>query len=149
MRAVIQRVTKGKVNIKNDCVGSINQGMVVLLAVGREDTPEDLDYMVRKVLGLRIFDDTDGKMNLSLQDIGGSMLVVSQLTLYGDCRKGKRPSWSEAASPNFANMMYELFVEEVKKTGVQVETGVFQAEMSVEIHNDGPVTILIDSKKQF
>lgn len=149
MRAVIQRVSGASVIIDHNCVGEIRQGMVVLLGIGTEDTDKDLEYMVEKITGLRIFDDPEGKMNLSLSEVQGSMLVVSQFTLYGDCRKGKRPSWSDAAKPQQAKIMYEQFIDHVKKCGIPVESGVFQADMLVEIKNDGPVTLLIDSKKCF
>ena len=149
MRAVVQRVTSASVTVDHRCTGKIDQGMVVLLGVGSQDTNKDVDYMVEKITGLRIFDDSEGKMNLSLTDINGAMLVVSQFTLYGDCRKGKRPSWSDAAKPQIAEELYEQFIEKVKQTGITVASGVFQAEMLVEISNDGPVTLLIDSTKSF
>ncbi|HBN82406.1 MAG TPA: D-tyrosyl-tRNA(Tyr) deacylase [Clostridiales bacterium] len=149
MRAVVQRVTSASVTVDHRCTGKIDQGMVVLLGVGSQDTNKDVDYMVEKITGLRIFDDSEGKMNLSLTDINGAMLVVSQFTLYGDCRKGKRPSWSDAAKPQVAEELYDQFIEKVKRTGIVVASGVFQAEMLVEINNDGPVTLLIDSTKSF
>lgn len=149
MRAVVQRVKGASVTVDHRCVGKIDQGMVVLLGIGSKDTDQDLEYMVEKITGLRIFDDAEGKMNLSLMDIQSAMLVVSQFTLYGDCRKGKRPSWSDAAKPQKAQELYLRFVEKVKETGLKVETGIFQAEMLVEIQNDGPVTLLIDSTKSF
>lgn len=149
MRAVVQRVTRGKVTVAGETVGEIGPGLVVLLGVGHEDTKEDLTYMVSKIVNLRIFSDEEGKMNLSLKDIGGEMLVVSQFTLYADCRKGRRPSFIEAAPPDKAKEFYEEFIELVRAAGIRVATGRFQEEMLVEIHNDGPVTILLDSKREF
>lgn len=149
MRSVVQRVTHGKVTVDGEVIGQIQKGMVILLGVGENDTSEDMTYLADKILGLRIFDDPDGKMNLSIQEIDGSMLIVSQFTLYGDCRKGRRPSYSSAANPDMANKMYESFLQYVRDAGVHVETGKFQAMMDVEIHNDGPVTLLLDSKKSF
>lgn len=149
MRAVVQRVKKGKVTIGNEVVGEIGHGLVVLLGVGREDQEEDLEYMASKIVNLRIFNDAEGKMNLSLKDVAGEMLVVSQFTLYGDCRKGRRPSFINAALPDKANDIYEDFVRRIQAEGIRVATGRFQEDMLVEIHNDGPVTIILDSQRQF
>lgn len=149
MRAVIQRVSTGKVTVDGEITGQISDGMVILLGVGQDDTRDDLIYLAEKILGLRIFKDNEDKMNLSIQDIGGSMLIVSQFTLFGDCRKGRRPSYSSAASPAMAQILYDDFVQYMKTKGIQFATGVFQATMLVEIHNDGPVTLLVDSKKAF
>jgi D-tyrosyl-tRNA(Tyr) deacylase len=149
MRAVVQRVTEARVEVAGEVVGEIGAGLLVLLGVARDDTTSDADYLTEKIINLRIFDDDDGKMNRSLLDIGGEMLVVSQFTLYGDVRRGRRPSYSDAAEPEKANELYEYFVERVRSLGVRVETGVFQAMMKVSLINDGPVTILLDSRKAF
>ena len=149
MRAVVQRVAKAGVSVDNELVGSIGQGLVVLLGVGREDTEKDMGYLAEKVVNLRIFDDENGKMNISVLDIKGELLVVSQFTLYGDCRKGKRPGYDRAARPEAAAELYKGFVERCKDYGIKVETGVFQAMMQVELQNDGPVTLLLDSKREF
>jgi D-aminoacyl-tRNA deacylase len=149
MRAVIQRVTESRVEVANEVVGEIGAGLLVLLGVARDDTPADAEYLAEKIANLRIFDDTEGKMNRSLLDIQGSMLVVSQFTLYGDVRRGRRPSYSYAAEPAKAIDLYQDFVERVRALGIHVETGVFQAMMKVSLTNDGPVTILLDSKKAF
>jgi D-tyrosyl-tRNA(Tyr) deacylase len=129
--------------------GCINRGFVILLGVGRDDTEKDADYLAEKITNLRIFDDDLGKMNLSILDVKGEMLVVSQFTLYGDVRRGRRPSYSDAAEPEKANKLYEYFVDQVRAFGLKAETGVFQAMMQVSLVNDGPVTILLDSKKLF
>ena len=144
MRAVVQRVTDADVSVDNKITGAIKQGFVVLLGVEDGDEKRDADYMIDKITGLRVFDDEDGKMNLSVCDIGGEILAVSQFTLLGDVRKGKRPSFIRAARPEEAKALYEYFID-----GIGVEEGVFQAEMLVRINNDGPVTILLDSKKTF
>lgn len=149
MRAVVQRVSRARVTVGNDVAGEIGRGLLVLLGVGREDTEVDADYLAEKITGLRVFEDSDGKMNLSLHDADGSMLVVSQFTLYGDVRRGKRPSFDQAAPPEKARQFYEYFVERVRKAGLRCETGTFQAMMKVELVNDGPVTILLDSSKTF
>ncbi len=149
MRAVVQRVTRASVSVDGREVGSIGQGLLVLLGVGAGDGPEDVEYMVRKVLGLRIFRDESGQMNLSLLDVQGALLVVSQFTLYGDARKGRRPSFASAAPPDVARQLYESFVERARAHGVPTETGVFAAMMDVSLVNDGPVTILLDSEKLF
>lgn len=149
MRAVVQRVTSSKVLVGDETVGNINRGLLVLLGVTHDDTSKDVDYMVDKILNLRIFEDENDKMNLSVRDIEGDVLVVSQFTLYGDCRKGKRPSFTEAAKPELANKLYEEFVEIAKQHELRVQTGKFQTHMLVDISNDGPVTMLIDSRKNF
>lgn len=149
MRAVIQRVKRASVTVEEEIIGKINKGLLVLLGVSNVDSEKDADYLVEKTLNLRIFEDSEDKMNLSLLDIKGEVLVVSQFTLYGDVRKGRRPSFIEAAPPEKANQLYEYFVSEVSKHLLQVETGKFQAMMDVELINDGPVTIMLDSKKVF
>ncbi len=149
MRAVVQRVTSSGVTVDGLVVGKIGAGLLVLLGVARDDGNEDADYLANKVTNLRIFNDEQGKMNLSLIDARGAMLVVSQFTLYGDTRHGRRPSYIDAAEPEKANALYEYFVERVRSQGVRVETGVFQAMMQVNLTNDGPVTIILDSKKTF
>ncbi len=147
MRAIIQRVTRARVTVASRVAGEIQTGVLILLGVGRADTPESAEYLAEKIANLRIFADDAGKMNRSLVEIGGSALVVSQFTLYGDTRGGRRPSYIQAASPEDANRLYEEFVRRLRSFGVQVETGVFQAHMEVELVNDGPVTILLDSEK--
>lgn len=149
MRAVVQRVTSSKVCVDDSVVGDIQKGLMVLLGVTHEDEDKDVDYMVDKILNLRIFEDEDGKMNKSLVDVHGHLLVVSQFTLYGDCRKGKRPSFSNAARPDQATDLYEKFIEKSKFICGKVEKGQFGEHMVVDIVNDGPVTMLIDSKKTF
>ena len=149
MRGVIQRVTRASVTIDGDVVGEIEQGLVVLLGVARDDTKEDADYLVPKIVALRIFDDAEGRMNVSVKDIDGGLLIVSQFTLYGDVRRGLRPSWSDAAAPEIAEPLYDYFVESTRKLLGQVETGSFRKMMLVELVNDGPVTILLDSRKNF
>ena len=149
MRAVIQRVTRASVTIDQEIVGEIGNGLVVLLGIARDDTKDDADYLVPKIAALRIFDDADGKMNRSLKDIDGGLLIVSQFTLYGDVRRGLRPSWSDAAAPEVAEPLYDYFVESTRKLLGRVETGSFRKMMLVELVNDGPVTILLDSRKLF
>ena len=149
MRAVVQRVKRASVTVEGEIVGKIDNGFLVLLGVSGDDTEADARYCVEKILNLRVFEDGDGKMNLSLLDIGGKLLAVSQFTLYGDTRRGRRPSFIAAAQPNEANRLYEYFVSECRKQIDRVETGRFQAMMDVELINDGPVTILIDSQKTF
>ena len=149
MRAVVQRVSSSKVTVEGQVTGEINKGLLVLLVVTHEDTSKDVDYIIDKTLNLRIFEDENEKMNLSLKDIGGELLVVSQFTLYGDCRKGRRPSFSTAARPEHATPLYEEFIERVKAEGINVGTGQFGAHMMVDLTNDGPVTILLDSSKSF
>jgi len=146
MRAVVQRVSSAKVTINERISGEIGLGLLVLLGVRREDTEADAAYLVEKISGLRIFDDSNGKMNLSVQDVGGSVLVVSQFTLYGDVRRGKRPSFDAAAPPDHARRLYEAFVERIRVAGLNCETGRFQERMQVELVNEGPVTILLDSR---
>ena len=145
MRMVIQRVRQALVTLDSGTAGSIRNGLVVFLGVSRSDTTEDADYLLGKLLGLRIFGDENEKMNLDVQEAGGALLVVSQFTLYGDCRRGRRPSFDMAAPPAEAQRLYNYFVESARKGPVPVETGVFQASMQVSLVNDGPVTILIDS----
>ena len=149
MRCVIQRVFRAKVLVDGETVGEIGNGILVLLGVSRGDSEKEAVYLLEKTLNLRIFEDSDGKMNLSLLDIKGDLLIVSQFTLYGDTRRGRRPSFIEAAAPEKANFLYEFFVAEARKQIKQVETGRFQAMMNVELVNDGPVTILLDSEKLF
>jgi D-tyrosyl-tRNA(Tyr) deacylase len=149
MRAVVQRVSRSQVTVAGEVVGSIGKGMLVLLGVEQDDTEQDGRTLADKIIGLRIFDDAEGKMNLSLTDIGGEMLVVSQFTLLGDCRKGRRPSFVAAAAPEKANELYEAFVAAVAVQGIRVATGRFRAMMDVELVNDGPVTLLLDSRKRF
>lgn len=149
MRAVVQRVNHASVTISGNVSGEIKKGLLVLLGVGPDDTDKDLKYICDKVLGLRIFEDEEEKMNLSLKDIGGELLVVSQFTLYGDCRKGKRPSFASACPPDKAKKLYEEFLELCEKEGVLPEHGEFGADMKVDLQNDGPVTIMLDSSKLF
>ena len=151
MRAVVQRVQQGKVTLQEtgQVISEIGQGYVVLLGVGLEDNKADSSYLAEKIAHLRVFEDEAGKMNRSILDIGGEVLVVSQFTLYGDCRKGRRPSFTAAGKPDVADRLYEVFVQELKKWQVPVATGQFQTDMLVEIANDGPVTMLLDSKKLF
>ncbi|MBZ4655348.1 MAG: D-tyrosyl-tRNA(Tyr) deacylase [Peptococcaceae bacterium] len=149
MRAVVQRVAKSSVTVENRITGSIGRGLVVLLGVAQGDQEADARYLAEKIVNLRIFEDKEGKMNLSLKDIQGEILVVSQFTLCGDCRQGRRPSFTEAAPPVDAERLYNYFVELVNQQGIPVATGVFQAHMQVEIINDGPVTMLLDSRKLF
>lgn len=147
MRAVVQRVDRASVTVDGQLTGKVERGLLVLLGMAEGDTEKDLQYIVDKVCGLRVFEDAEGKMNLSVQDIGGSLLAVSQFTLCGDCRKGKRPSFDKAAKPDIANAFYEQFVEQCRAKGLPVATGVFRAHMLVELVNNGPVTILLDSTK--
>jgi D-tyrosyl-tRNA(Tyr) deacylase len=149
MRAVVQRVTRARVIVEWQTVGEINHGLVILLGIARDDSAEDARYLVEKIVALRIFEDAEGRMNLSLQDVEGGLLIVSQFTLYGDTRRGRRPSWIEAAQPAVAEPLYELFVAEARKSVGSVETGSFRRMMQVELVNDGPVTILLDSRKLF
>jgi D-tyrosyl-tRNA(Tyr) deacylase len=149
MRAVVQRVSRAKVTVNEQTSGEIGLGLLVLLAVGHEDTERDATYLAEKISGLRIFEDQDGKMNRSVQDVGGSVLAVSQFTLYGDVRRGKRPSFDAAASPDHARQLYEFFVQRIQAAGLRCETGRFQEMMQVELVNQGPVTILLDSRKVF
>lgn len=149
MRGVIQRVHESSVAIDGRVTGRIGKGLLVLLGVGESDSEQDADYLAEKVVGLRCFADNDSKFNLSLRDVGGSVLAVSQFTLFGDCRKGKRPSFTEAARPEVAVPLYERFVAKIRESGIEVQTGEFGAHMDVHLVNDGPVTLLLDSKKAF
>ena len=149
MRCVVQKVKESSVSVNGETVGAIGQGLMVLIGVSVSDTDADLKYMAEKVPNLRIFDDENGVMNRSVLDAGGSILAVSQFTLYGDARGGRRPSYIQAARPEEANEMYQRLVEAWRQKGVHVETGIFRADMQVSLVNDGPVTILLDSEKQF
>lgn len=149
MRAVVQRVSRGAVRVDGKIIGEIDQGLVVLLGVGAGDTKKDASYLAEKIAHLRIFADQEQRLNLSVLDVAGQVLAVSQFTLYGDCRQGRRPGFSRAAHPDIAKELYLCFVEELERLGLRVATGKFQAHMMVEIINDGPVTILLDSKKEF
>src|SRR3954464_7352103 len=149
MRAVVQRVSRASVTVDNAVVGQIDRGLLVLLGIAHSDTEAAADYLAEKISGLRIFEDDAGKMNLSVSEVGGAILAVSQFTLYGDVRKGKRPTFDDAARPEQARKLYEHFVERIRAFGLRCETGVFQAMMQVELVNDGPVTILLDSEKNF
>lgn len=145
MKLVVQRVKNANVSIENNIVGKINQGFVVLLGVSNEDTKENADYLVKKILNLRVFSDNDDKMNLSIKDIEGELLIVSQFTLYANCKKGNRPSFIEAAKPEHAKPLYEYFINECRKENLNVQTGEFGADMQIELINDGPVTILLEN----
>ncbi|SHJ23870.1 D-aminoacyl-tRNA deacylase [Lutispora thermophila] len=147
MRAVVQRVKSSHVEVDGKITGQINKGLMVLLGISEDDNIEDIDYMVDKIANLRIFEDSEGKMNLSLMDVGGEILVVSQFTLYGDCRKGRRPSFVRAAKPEEAQKLYNLFIKKMEEMNIVVQTGIFQADMTVYIENDGPVTLIVDSEK--
>ncbi|MGD1216243.1 MAG: D-aminoacyl-tRNA deacylase [Terriglobales bacterium] len=149
MRAVVQRVSRARVTVNGTVNGEIGLGLLVLLGVGAGDTRTDADYLAEKTIGLRIFEDAGGKMNLSVAEVAGALLVVSQFTLYGDARRGKRPSFDAAAPPEQARELYEYFVEKVRAAGLRCETGRFQETMQVELVNEGPVTILLDSAKVF
>jgi D-aminoacyl-tRNA deacylase len=146
MRIVLQRVTSAHVDVAGETVGSIRSGLVILVGVTHRDTLEDADYLASKMIQLRIFPDEAGRMNRSLLEVGGALLVVSQFTLYADCRKGRRPSFDQAASPEQARRLYDYFVQRLKSSNVTVETGIFQAEMEIHLVNDGPVTFVLDSK---
>jgi D-tyrosyl-tRNA(Tyr) deacylase len=145
MRALLQRVTSAKVEVNSHVTGAIERGILVFLGVQQDDTKQDADYLARKITGLRIFNDGMGKMNRSVTDVAGALLVVSQFTLYGDCRRGMRPSFDKAARPETAKELYEYFVSQVRKSGIHVEAGVFQASMTVSLINDGPVTLICES----
>ena len=149
MRCVVQRVTEASVSVEAETVGSIGPGMVALIGVSSEDTGSDLKYIAEKTMNLRIYDDENGVMNRSVLDVGGAILAVSQFTLYGDARGGRRPSYFRAAKPEFANEMYERLISFWRQHGIRVETGRFRTEMKVSLVNDGPVTILLDSEKAF
>jgi D-tyrosyl-tRNA(Tyr) deacylase len=149
MRAVVQRVTRAKVKVDDKLVGEIGNGLVVLLGIARDDTKLDAAYLAEKICALRIFDDAEGKMNLSVREVDGGVLIVSQFTLYGDVRRGLRPSWIEAAAPEVAEPLYEFFVRQVRAQASEAATGSFRAMMQVELVNDGPVSVLLDSKKLF
>jgi D-tyrosyl-tRNA(Tyr) deacylase len=149
MRAVVQRVREARVEVGGEVVGAIGPGMLVLLGVARGDTPADAAYLAEKTAGLRIFEDAAGKMNLALSEVGGAALVVSQFTLLGDCRKGRRPGFTEAAPPELADALYADYAAALRGRGLNVATGVFRAEMLVHLINDGPVTLLLDSRKLF
>jgi D-tyrosyl-tRNA(Tyr) deacylase len=149
MRAVVQRVSRCRVTVAGEVAGEIGPGLLVLLGVGQNDTEAAADYLAEKIAGLRIFEDAAGKMNLAVGEAGGAVLVVSQFTLYGDVRRGKRPSFDAAAKPEQARRLYEYFVERIRAAGLRCETGRFQEMMDVELVNDGPVTILLDSEKSF
>lgn len=149
MRAVVQRVQRASVEVAGQVVANIGQGLLVFLGVGEGDTSEDSRYLANKIAHLRIFSDGDGKMNLNVKEAGGSILAVSQFTLYGDCRRGRRPSFSSAAPPELADELYQQFVEDLRAEGLVVETGVFQAHMEVSLVNDGPVTMLLSSGGEF
>jgi D-aminoacyl-tRNA deacylase len=145
MKAVVQRVTESRVTVDNRLIGSISRGLVVLLGVAHGDTEKDADYLCDKIIHLRIFEDDAGKMNRSLKDIDGEILVVSQFTLLGDCRKGRRPSFIDAANPETANQLYEYFVNRIRQNGIRTQTGKFRAMMAVSLVNDGPVTLIVES----
>jgi D-tyrosyl-tRNA(Tyr) deacylase len=149
VRAVIQRVSEASVTVDQQTVGAIGQGLMVLLGVAQGDTSQEAKSLAEKTAGLRIFEDDAGKMNRSVEEIGGSLLVVSQFTLLGDCRKGRRPGFTDAAPPELADQLYEEYVAALRSRGVNVATGVFRADMQVALVNDGPVTMLLDSRKQF
>src|SRR5216683_5427500 len=149
MRAVVQRVTRASVTVDGEIVGEIGKGLVVLLGIARDDTEKDAAYLVEKIAALRIFDDGAGVMNVSVKDVGGAVLIVSQFTLYGDVRRGLRPSWIDAAAPEVAEPLYEFFVRQMRALISNVATGSFRAMMLLELVNDGPVTILLDSRKLF
>src|SRR5919202_4505581 len=147
MRAVLQRVTRARVIVEAETVGEIGSGLVVLLGIAGDDTEQDVKYLAEKIAALRVFEDADGRMNLSVVETGGALLIVSQFTLYGDVRRGRRPSWSEAAPPEVAEALYESFVAEARRLVGRVATGSFRRMMQVELVNDGPVTIMLDSRK--
>jgi len=149
MKALLQRVTAAQVTVESEVVGKIGHGLVVFVGVANDDTPEDINYLTRKIVELRIFEDTEGKFNLSLLDVSGELLLVSQFTLLANTRKGRRPGFTDAAPPEIAEALFNQFVEQIRATGLKVETGRFQTHMHVEINNDGPITIMIDSRERF
>lgn len=148
MRAVVQRVSQASVEVGGACVGSIDRGLLILVGVEQGDEEQDAEYLADKVTNLRIFEDQDGKMNRSVLDCGGSILAISQFTLLGDCRKGRRPSFDRAAPPEIARNLYECFINRIRSSNLPVATGIFQAEMRVTLTNEGPVTLILDSKKK-
>lgn len=145
MKIVLQRVSYGSVTVDSELVGEISKGLVLLVGVGKEDSPTQANFLAEKILNLRVFEDEDGKMNLSALDIKAEILAISQFTLYGDTKKGRRPSFVEAAPPEKAQMLYEYFVEQLKKSSLKIETGIFRADMKVQINNDGPVTFILEN----
>lgn len=149
MRAVIQRVSRASVTVDSKITGTIQAGLLVLLGIHKDDSEKEIKWLTEKIITLRIFEDNEGKMNRSLIDTGGAMLIVSQFTLYGDCRKGRRPGYSTAALPNHAKILYHEFIDTIKNKGIKTASGKFQAHMDVELVNDGPVTLLLDSSKLF
>jgi len=149
LRAVVQRVKNAKVEVDDNEIGAIDSGLLVFLGIGDEDKMDDIDYLIDKIVNLRIFEDENGKMNLSAVDLGKDIMVVSQFTLYGDCRQGKRPNFLNAAPPDKAERLYDVFIDKINKYDLKIETGEFKAMMDVDLVNDGPVTLLIDSKKAF
>ncbi len=149
MRAVIQRVKCCRVTVNNKCKGEIDSGLLIFIGIGSDDRQEDANYLVNKIVNLRIFEDKEGKMNLSAMDLQKDIMVVSQFTLFGDCRKGRRPSFFAAAPPDEAEVLYEYFLKKITETGLKIASGEFQAMMNVKLINDGPVTLIIDSKKRF
>ncbi len=149
MRAVVQRVKESQVKVDDEVIGSIDEGLLIFLGIGNEDSMDDIDYLIDKIINLRIFEDVEGKMNLSALDLEKDIMIVSQFTLYGDCRKGRRPSFFDAAPPDKAERLYDVFVSKMNDYDLNIETGEFQAMMDVDLINDGPVTLLIDSKKEF
>jgi D-tyrosyl-tRNA(Tyr) deacylase len=148
MRAVVQRVSQASVTVDGTITGSIERGLLVFLGIGKKDTEKDIAFISEKIVNLRIFEDSTNKMNLSAKDIGGSVLLISQFTLYGDCRKGRRPDFTAAGAPEMAKELYEETIATIKEKGVPVETGVFAAHMDIDSVNDGPVTLILDSKKR-
>jgi D-aminoacyl-tRNA deacylase len=149
MRAVLQRVSRSRVQVAGQTIGQIGKGLLVLLGIGKGDSTQEADYLLEKIINLRIFEDVEEKLNLSLLDIKGELMIISQFTLYADCRKGRRPSFTDAAPPDAARALYEYFLEKARLTDLRVASGVFQAMMDVELINSGPVTILLDSSRNF
>ena len=149
MRAVVQRASSASVTVDGEEVARMGRGLAVLVGVGEGDDSDDVSYLARKIAGLRVFEDDEGKMNLSVKDVGADVMLVSQFTLYGDCRKGRRPSFGSAAPPDRAEKLYEELADDLRRKGIEVETGEFKAHMKFDLINDGPVTLLLDSKKQF
>lgn len=149
MRAVVQRVKNAKVEVDDNEIGAIDSGLLVFLGIGNDDNMDDIDYLIDKIVNLRIFEDKEDKMNLSAVDLGKDIMVISQFTLYGDCRKGRRPSFFDAAPPDKAERLYDVFIDKINNYDLNIETGEFKAMMDVDLVNDGPVTLLLDSKKDF